>query len=82
MADALSFDKAMERLESVVRTLEAGSLSLEEALRCYEEGIGLVRYCHNRLEIAEQKVKMLLENEDAHLTLTLFDLKPKAEGQV
>lgn len=82
MADALSFAMAMERLESVVRTLEAGGLSLEEALHCYREGMGLVRYCHRQLEVAEKKVKLLLENEDAGMAATVFDIKPKVEARV
>ncbi|TDA67797.1 MAG: exodeoxyribonuclease VII small subunit [Clostridia bacterium] len=82
MAGTLGFEKAMERLESVVKTLEAGSLSLEEALRCYEEGVGLVRFCHAQLEAAEERVKILLADEDNSLSVSIFDLKARAEGGV
>lgn len=64
MAEPLTFEEALRRLESIVRRLEGGELSLEEALACFEEGVGLVRYCRKRLAVAEQKIQLLLEGEE------------------
>lgn len=58
------FEASLERLENLVARLEAGDLSLEESLRTFEEGVRLTRDCQQRLTQAEQKVRLLLE-EDA-----------------
>lgn len=50
-----SFEKALERLEKIVSELESGELSLDEALKRYEEGIRLVQACSKKLETAQKK---------------------------
>jgi len=58
------FEDALARLEEIVRTMEAGDLSLEDSLKVFEEGIGLVRFCSKKLDEAERRVEILLkENE-------------------
>jgi len=49
----------MERLEQVVRTLEAGDLPLEDALALYEEGVHLTRFCSAKLEEAQGRLEAL-----------------------
>jgi exodeoxyribonuclease VII small subunit len=56
----LSFEEAMKRLEEIVSHLEKGDIPLEESIRLFEEGSGLLALCSSQLEEAEQKV-MLLE---------------------
>ena len=58
----ITFEAALARLEALVRTLEAGSEDLDASLRAFEEGISLVRFCTEKLETAEQKVKILLKD--------------------
>jgi exodeoxyribonuclease VII small subunit len=53
------FESSLEQLEKRVRTLEGGDVSLEEALRLFEEGVDLARTCHEQLEAAEQRVAAL-----------------------
>ena len=48
----LNFEQAMTRLEEIVRALENGSATLDESLKLYEEGIGLVRTCSAKLDEA------------------------------
>ena len=55
----LTFEQAMERLETIVRTLEGDGCKLEEALSAHAEGIALARFCMQRLEAAELKVQSL-----------------------
>lgn len=55
------FENALEELEKLVETLEAGDLSLEESLRQFERGVALTRSCQKALSEAEQKVQVLLE---------------------
>ena len=55
------FEDAMKRLEEIVQKLEDGELPLEESLKVFEEGIELVRACSSKLEEAEKKVTLLVE---------------------
>jgi exodeoxyribonuclease VII small subunit len=57
------FENAMKELEDIVKRLESGELSLEESLKVFEEGIALSRYCFKKLEEAEKRVSMLIEDE-------------------
>ena len=68
----MTFEAAMARLEEVVGQLESGNAPLDEALALYEEGIALVRACSDRLEHAEQKIKMLQMQGDGTVALTDF----------
>ena len=55
----LSFEEAMKRLEEIVSHLEKGDIPLEESIRLFEEGSGLLALCSSQLEEAEQKVALL-----------------------
>ena len=55
----LSFEAALERLETIVRTLEGGRASLDDSMKYYEEGVRLVRYCTSRLEEARSRMKVV-----------------------
>jgi exodeoxyribonuclease VII small subunit len=54
-----SFESAFGELEEVVRRLEEGELSLEEAISLYERGQALSRYCQDRLDQAALRVTQL-----------------------
>lgn len=53
------FEQSLQKLETLVRNLESGSLPLEEALTAFQEGVGLVKQCQTLLSQAEQKVEIL-----------------------
>jgi exodeoxyribonuclease VII small subunit len=55
------FESALAELETIVKTLEDGQLTLEQSLENFERGIELSRYCHTRLEEAERRVEILTE---------------------
>jgi exodeoxyribonuclease VII small subunit len=55
----LSFEKAFGELEAAVQRLEAGELSLEEAITLYERGMRLARRCSDALDAAELQVQQL-----------------------
>ena len=57
-----TFEQLYARLEATVAKLEAGGLSLEDAIGVYEEGMTLARQCQERLDEAEQKVTKLKES--------------------
>jgi len=73
MAKKISFEKSLETLEEIVTSLEEGELSLDEALKKYEEGIKLVGTCHNKLEEAKGKVELLVKNNEGSFKLKPFD---------
>ncbi len=58
------FEAAIAELEGIVRKLEEGDLPLEQSLALYERGVHLSRYCHARLEEAEQRIEILNERGD------------------
>ena len=55
------FESALAELESLVKHLEGGNLTLEKSLSLFERGIQLSRYCHTRLEDAERRIEVLSE---------------------
>jgi exodeoxyribonuclease VII small subunit len=59
----LSFEAGLKRLEEVLDSLEHGDLSLEEAMRAFEEGVKLVRLCHHKLDEVDQRVELLLKDD-------------------
>lgn len=62
------FEDALSELETIVQSLESGEQSLEASLEHFERGVSLSRFCQQSLSEAEQKVKILLdENGDEQL---------------
>ena len=61
--DGPKFEAAMARLEEIVHALESGNLSLDDSLRVLEEGTGLLRFCTRRLEDAERRIEILMQDE-------------------
>ncbi|MSP63101.1 MAG: exodeoxyribonuclease VII small subunit [Myxococcales bacterium] len=60
------FDAKIERLREVVVKLEAGSLSLEQSLAVFEQGVRLSREGAEILDAAERRVEILTRSEDGH----------------
>jgi exodeoxyribonuclease VII small subunit len=74
----LSFEDALKRLEEVLDSLEHGNLNLEESVKAFEEGVGLVRFCHGRLDEVERRVELLLKDEAGRFFTKPF---PEEEGE-
>ena len=68
-----SFEDAMRRLDAIVAKLEEDKLPLEEMLSRYEEGVALARFCGEKLEAAEQKVRLIASKTDGSVALEEFD---------
>jgi exodeoxyribonuclease VII small subunit len=64
------FEDALKRLEDIVKKMESGDIPLDEALKSFEEGVRLIRFCSAKLEETERRVEMLLGKEDG------VELKP------
>ncbi len=74
----IKFEEAMLRLEDIVKKLESGSLSLDASIAEYEEAIGLIKICNDRLAAAEQRVRILTEASDG--TVSDMDFIEKDEA--
>ncbi len=58
-----NLEKSLQQLEDIVQQLEEGDIPLEKALQQFEKGVKLSRDCQQALDSAEQRVKVLIENE-------------------
>ncbi len=67
----IKYEDALKKLEKIVEDLEKGDLSLDDALKKYQEGIELSRICNQRLESAKKKIDLLSKNKKGE-----FELKP------
>ena len=56
---AISFEDALRELETIVAALEAGNVSLDDAVTAFERGTALKTHCQARLEEARMKVEQL-----------------------
>lgn len=64
----MKFEDAMARLEEIVGLLENGDAPLDKSLDLFEEGVSLVKLCNSKLDAAEQKVKILVDNGNGEIT--------------
>ncbi|MCB2202038.1 exodeoxyribonuclease VII small subunit [bacterium] len=55
------YESAIERLEEITESLEGGDATLEEAINLYTEGLDIARFCSDKLEEAEKKIKLITE---------------------
>jgi exodeoxyribonuclease VII small subunit len=76
---AKKFEVALEDLEQVVEQLESGELSLEDSLAAFEKGVGLVKYCNQKLNEVEKKVELLVKDKEGKLQLKPFEDLPVLE---
>ena len=75
----ISFEEALQKLETAVQQLESGDLSLEQALETFENGVKMSRLCSQKLEESEKKVELLLAVEDGQPQTALFDMNSLGE---
>jgi exodeoxyribonuclease VII small subunit len=77
-----NFETALEDLEQVVEQLESGDLALEDSLAAFEKGVGLAKYCNQKLNDVEKKVELLIKDKDGKLQLKAFgDLAEDEYGE-
>ena len=55
----MTFEQALARLEQIVKALEGGNVPLEDLIKLFDEGTSLVKLCTERLDKAEEKVRLL-----------------------
>ena len=61
--EEINFEEAMKKLEQITAELEKGDLSLDEAVKKFEEGIKLSKDCNKILEDSEKRINILINND-------------------
>jgi exodeoxyribonuclease VII small subunit len=77
---ANEFEKAFQQLESIVKRLEAEELPLDEALQLFEQGIGLSRFCNQKLEEVEKKIELILADAKGQPRVEPFQVDEDDDG--
>ena len=70
-----SFEESLERLESIVASMESGELGLDDMIARFEEGQKLIARCQKRLTEVERRVEALVRNADGTVATVPFDEK-------
>lgn len=73
----VSFEKALVRLETIVEEMEGGKLSLEDMMKRFEEGQGLVKVCSSKLNQVERRIEILVK-EGETVTAEPFEDRTQA----
>jgi len=68
----MTYEQQLQQLETLIKQLENGDLSLDQALAAYEQGITLIRACQQQLEQAEQRIQLLAQDDNGEETLIPF----------
>jgi len=71
--NTLDFEKAYKELENLVERMERGEQDLETSLSDFERGVSLMKLCHSKLKDAEQKVEILVKDNDGLFKSESFD---------
>jgi exodeoxyribonuclease VII small subunit len=84
--DEVNFERAMERLETIVDEMESGKMMLEELIVRYEEGMKLVGICQERLASAEKRIEIITRNHAGKAEVKEFepaaaDTSPAAKSE-
>ncbi len=68
-----TFEQAIKQLEQIVQELESGDLPLEQAMKKFEDGIQLSKFCSKKLDETEKRITLLIQDKDGNLSETPFD---------
>ena len=76
----IKFEKAIQRLETIVDDLEKGELDIDKSLEIFEEGIKMSRVCSKKLNEAEAKIEKLTRDKKGELVSELFPVEDKNDS--
>lgn len=63
-----TFEQAIKQLEQIVQDLESGDMPLEKAVKTFEEGIQLSKFCSEKLDETEKRITILMQDTDGQLS--------------
>jgi exodeoxyribonuclease VII small subunit len=73
--DNMTFEENIQKLEEIIKNLEGGNISLDKMLSLFEEGISCTKKCSAQLKNAEQKITVMMKNNDGELQEEPFEEK-------
>lgn len=73
------FESAVSELDTIVKKMEEGDLTLEQSMELYERGLQLSRFCHARLEDAERRIEILNERGEVKAAPASFGMDDEGE---
>jgi len=74
------FESAIAELDTIVKRMEEGDLTLEKSMELYERGLQLSRFCHSTLEAAERRIEVLNERGEVKPAPASMGLGPDDDG--
>jgi exodeoxyribonuclease VII small subunit len=74
------FESAIAELDTIVKRMEEGDLTLEKSMELYERGLQLSRFCHSTLEAAERRIEILNERGEVKPAPASMGLGADDEG--
>lgn len=72
-----TFEQSLNQLEKIVQELESGDLPLEKAIKKFEEGIQLSKFCSRKLDETEERINLLMRNQDGEVSESPFRPPPE-----
>lgn len=76
-----NLEESLSEITQLIDKMEHSELTLEQSLNHFERGVQLIRHCQKILETAEQKVQLLIQNNNQE-TLVAYGEEAKDEGLV
>jgi exodeoxyribonuclease VII small subunit len=76
-----NFESSLEALEKIAEKLESGDLGLEDSIAEFEKGIKYAKFCHDRLEEAEEKISILQRGKNGEVKEKNIECDPET-GEV
>ena len=73
--EKMAFESALAELETIVKDLESGKVSLEESIAAYERGMALKSHCEAKLRDAQMKIDKIVVGANGNLTTEKFEDK-------
>jgi len=69
----LTFETALQKLEQIVQSLEAGQIRLDDAVEAYEKAMVYKKFCEEKLNAASLKIEKIENSQSGKLELKPFD---------
>jgi len=76
-----TFEKAMNKLEQIVQELESADLPLEKAIKKFEEGVQLSKFCSEKLDETEKRINILLKDQNDRVFEQPFISKTEPDNE-
>jgi len=76
-----TFEKAMNKLEQIVQELESADLPLEKAIKKFEEGVQLSKFCSEKLDETEKRITILLKDQNDRVFDKPFISKTETDNE-